>query len=85
MDFDICSFCHLSKVIFFSLPSAKIADPDVTRLINSDEIQSVVRPAGQNTKETPLDPKRKILSSTRLFFSVSTPTPRPCALHEIRT
>ena len=30
-----------------SLPTAKISTSDVTRLINSDEIQSVVRPAGQ--------------------------------------
>lgn len=28
-----------------SLPTAKITNPDVTRIINSDEIQSVVRPA----------------------------------------
>lgn len=28
-----------------SLPTAKISNPDVTRIINSDEIQSVVRPA----------------------------------------
>ena len=31
----------------FTLPTAKISTSDVTRLINSDEIQSVLRPAGQ--------------------------------------
>lgn len=31
----------------FNLPTAKISTSDVTRLINSDEIQSVLRPAGQ--------------------------------------
>jgi hypothetical protein len=35
------------SVLMTSLPLAKISTSDVTRLINSDEIQSVLRPAGQ--------------------------------------
>ena len=31
--------------VFYSLPRPKMAMPDLTRLINSDEIQKVVRPA----------------------------------------
>ncbi len=34
------------------LPTAKISNTDVTRLINSDEIQSVVRPGGQPTAKS---------------------------------
>jgi large subunit ribosomal protein L4e len=33
----------------FVLPQAKIASSDVTRIINSEEIQSVVREGGQKT------------------------------------
>ena len=29
----------------FSLPAAKVANPDITRIINSDEIRAVIRPA----------------------------------------
>lgn len=36
----------------FELPTAKITASDVTRLINSDEIQSIVRPAGQATQKS---------------------------------
>lgn len=38
----------------FEIPTAKITSSDVTRLINSDEIQSVVRPAGQPTQKSAL-------------------------------
>ena len=45
-----------------SLPTAKISNPDVTRIINSDEIQSVLRPAkdvvinarGRSKRKNPL-------------------------------
>lgn len=36
----------------YELPTAKITSTDVTRLINSDEIQSVVRAAGQPTQKS---------------------------------
>jgi len=39
----------------YYLPTAKITNPDVTRIINSDEIQSVVRPA----KDVVLNARRR--------------------------
>jgi large subunit ribosomal protein L4e len=78
----------------FNLPTAKISTSDVTRLINSDEIQSVVRPAGQAVAKRKLgylcswsfslmpqdpSPRRRTPSETRPSSSDSTPTPRPSA------
>lgn len=40
-----------SSKVGYSLPSNIIANTDVTRLINSSEIQAVVRPAGQPTQK----------------------------------
>lgn len=37
----------------YHLPIAKITNPDVTRIINSDEIQSVLRAAGQSKTKRP--------------------------------
>jgi len=77
----------------FVLPQAKISSSDVTRLINSEEIQSVVREGGQKTykRESPLplfccqsitndqdpSPRRRTLYETRPFSSDSTLTQRP--------
>jgi len=36
------------------LPTAKISSSDVTRLINSDEIQSIVRAGGAPTQKSEL-------------------------------
>ena len=66
----------------FNLPTAKISSSDVTRLINSDEIQSVVRPAGSAIQKS----KSNILYISPHFIYPLTPlqglSPRrrtPCA------
>ena len=55
----------------FSLPTAKIANPDVTRLINSDEIQSVVRPAGQKVQKRPWTQKKNPLVNKAILFRLN--------------
>lgn len=52
----------------YSLPQSIITNPDVTRIINSSDIQSIVRPAGQATvkrthvlKKNPLKNKQVLL------------------------
>ena len=73
-----------------SLPLAKVTSSDVTRIINSDEIQSVLREKGQAVAKRksadalacPADlyqapsPRRRTPSETRPSSSDSTPTPR---------
>ena len=56
---------------YFSLPTAKIANPDVTRLINSDEIQSVVRPAGQKVQKRPWTQKKNPLVNKAILFRLN--------------
>ena len=85
MDLFISSFYgHLSKVLSFSLPTAKIANPDVTRLINSDEIQSVVRPAGQKTQKRPWTQKKNPLVNKAILFRLN-PYAKTLRRQEIRT
>jgi len=55
----------------YSLPTAKIANPDVTRLINSDEIQSVVRPAGQKVQKRPWTQKKNPLVNKAILFRLN--------------
>jgi large subunit ribosomal protein L4e len=55
----------------FNLPSAKISNTDVTRLINSDEIQSVVRPAGQPTQKRPFTQKKNPLRNKAVLFRLN--------------
>ena len=55
----------------FSLPTAKISNPDVTRLINSDEIQSVVRPAGQKVQKRPWTQKKNPLVNKAILFRLN--------------
>ncbi|KAI8071744.1 ribosomal protein L4 domain-containing protein [Gongronella butleri] len=45
----------------YVLPANVISNPDVTRLINSTEIQSVVRPAGSKTQKRPFTQKKNPL------------------------
>ncbi|KAI8061629.1 ribosomal protein L4 domain-containing protein [Gongronella butleri] len=45
----------------YVLPDNVISNPDVTRLINSTEIQSVVRPAGAKTQKRPFTQKKNPL------------------------
>ena len=85
MDIFISYFSGLfSKVLSFSLPTAKIANPDVTRLINSDEIQSVVRPAGQKIQKRPWTQKKNPLVNKAILFRLN-PYAKTLRRQEIRT
>jgi len=42
----------------YFLPTAKISNPDITRIINSDEIQSVLRVGGQKIAKRPFTQKK---------------------------
>lgn len=55
----------------FNLPTAKISTSDVTRLINSDEIQSVVRPAGQAVQKRPFTQKKNPLRNKAVLFRLN--------------
>ncbi|KAL1407314.1 60S ribosomal protein L4B [Vanrija albida] len=55
----------------FTLPQAKITNTDVTRLINSDEIQSVVRAAGQPTQKRPFTQKKNPLRNKAVLFRLN--------------
>ena len=48
----------------YTLPYAVISNPDLPRLINSDEIQSVVRPAGQAVVKRPFTQRKNPLRNT---------------------
>ena len=45
----------------YSLPRSIMTNPDLARLINSDEIQSVVRPAGQAVVKRPFTQRKNPL------------------------
>ncbi len=66
-----------------SLPTAKISNPDVTRLINSDEIQSVVRPAGQKVQKRPWTQKKNPLVNKAVLFRLN-PYAKTLRRHELR-
>ncbi|KAF9003718.1 hypothetical protein BDZ89DRAFT_1145993 [Hymenopellis radicata] len=51
----------------YVLLTAKISNPDVTRLINSDEIQSIVRPASQKIQKRPWTQKNPLRNKAVLF------------------
>lgn len=55
----------------YSLPSAKITNPDITRLINSDEIQSVVRPAGSKIQKRPWTQHKNPLKNKGVLFRLN--------------
>ncbi|WFD30606.1 hypothetical protein MSPP1_001627 [Malassezia sp. CBS 17886] len=55
----------------FRLPNAKITTPDVTRLINSDEIQSVVREAGPKQTKRPFTQKKNPLRNRAVLFRLN--------------
>lgn len=55
----------------FVLPTAKITTSDVTRLINSDEIQSVLRPAGEPTQKRPFTQKKNPLKNKNVLFRLN--------------
>ena len=73
----------LKKYYALSLPTAKITNPDVTRLINSDEIQSVVRPAGQKVQKRPWTQKKNPLVNKAILFRLN-PYAKTLRRQEIR-
>jgi large subunit ribosomal protein L4e len=66
----------------YILPSAKISNPDITRIINSDEIQSVVRPAGQKTQKRPWTQKKNPLVNKGILFRLN-PYAKTIRRHEL--
>jgi len=55
----------------YILPTAKISNPDVTRIINSDEIQSIVRPANQKLQKRPWTQKKNPLVNKAVLFRLN--------------
>lgn len=55
----------------YRLPISKITNPDVTRIINSDEIQSVVRAAGPKTTRRPYTQKKNPLRNKAVLFRLN--------------
>jgi large subunit ribosomal protein L4e len=52
----------------YELPVSKISNPDLSRLINSDEIQSVLRPAGQAIVKRPFTQKKNPLVNKKVLL-----------------
>lgn len=77
--------CLISRLtVLYSLPTAKIANPDVTRLINSTEIQSVVRPAGPRVQKRPWTQKKNPLVNRGVLFRMN-PYAKTLRRQELRT
>ncbi|KAJ2453781.1 60S ribosomal protein L4B [Coemansia sp. RSA 2336] len=55
----------------YLLPNAIISNPDVTRLIASNEIQSVVRPAGPSVTKRPFTQKKNPLRNTQVLVRLN--------------
>ncbi|THH08912.1 hypothetical protein EW145_g2389, partial [Phellinidium pouzarii] len=55
----------------YFLPTAKISNPDVTRLINSSEIQSVVRPANAKVTRRPWTQHKNPLTNKLVLFRLN--------------
>ncbi|EJD07080.1 60S ribosomal protein L4/L1/L2 [Fomitiporia mediterranea MF3/22] len=55
----------------YFLPTAKISNPDVTRLINSSEIQSVVRPANAKIHRRPWTQHKNPLTNKLVLFRLN--------------
>ncbi|KAI0248902.1 60S ribosomal protein L4/L1/L2 [Lactifluus subvellereus] len=55
----------------YFLPTAKISNPDVTRLINSSEIQSVVRPANAKIQKRPWTQHKNPLRNKAVLFRLN--------------
>lgn len=67
-----------------SLPTAKITNPDVTSLINSSEIQTVVRPANQKHTKRPWTQKKNPLVNKAILFRLN-PYAKTLRRQELRT
>jgi len=55
----------------YFLPTAKISNPDVQRIINSTEVQSVLRPAGQKRVKRPFTQKKNPLKNQGVMFRLN--------------
>jgi large subunit ribosomal protein L4e len=55
----------------YFLPTAKIANPDVTRLINSDEIQSVLRAGGPKIVRRPFSQKKNPMRNSAVMAALN--------------
>jgi len=55
----------------YILPSAKVTNPDITRIINSSEIQAVVRPAGRKNQKRPWTQKKNPLINKGALFRLN--------------
>jgi len=55
----------------YILPSAKISNPDVQRIINSTEVQSVLRPAGQKRVKRPFTQKKNPLKNQGVMWRLN--------------
>ncbi|KAJ3038534.1 hypothetical protein HDV00_000539 [Rhizophlyctis rosea] len=55
----------------YTLPQPIISNPDLPRLINSDEIQAVVRPAGQAVVKRPFTQRKNPLKNTGVLVRLN--------------
>ncbi|PLW06236.1 hypothetical protein PCANC_27321 [Puccinia coronata f. sp. avenae] len=55
----------------YSLPVSKVSNADITRVINSDEIQSALRPAGPSRVKRPFTQKKNPLKNRALLFRLN--------------
>jgi len=55
----------------YYLPSSKLANTDITRLINSTEIQSIVRPAGPKKTKRPFAQKKNPLKNSAIMYRLN--------------
>lgn len=55
----------------YVLPSAKISNPDVQRIIQSTEVQSVLRPAGAKKVKRPFTQKKNPLKNEGVMFRLN--------------
>ena len=81
----ICGqYAKCTNTCAFSLPTAKIANPDVTRIINSDVIQSVVRPANSKHQKRPWTQHKNPLVNKGVLFRLN-PYAKTLRRQELRT
>ncbi|KAJ2421263.1 60S ribosomal protein L4B, partial [Coemansia sp. RSA 2531] len=55
----------------YTLPVPVITNPDVSRLIGSDEIQAVVRPSGPKNMRRPFGQKKNPLRNTQVLVRLN--------------
>lgn len=73
----------LIRSLLRRLPTAKISNPDVTGIINSTEIQSIVRPAGPKVQKRPYTQKKNPLVNKGVLFRLN-PYAKTIRRHELR-